>query len=679
MTITVTNLTPAVAVKGNEAVKVEISPAVAVNGDVLVSLELLPLWKGEDGDVTPAAEAARDAAQTAATNAATSATDASASAAAAAGSATNAAASATNAAASASSATTDAATATTQAGLATASATAAATSATNAASSATDAAASATAAATSETNAATSATNAAASASSAATDAATATTKAGDAATAASAAGSSATSAATSATNAATSETNAAASATAASGSAATATAKASEAADSAAAAAASAAAASAGQINSDWDATSGVEQILNKPTLATVATSGAYTDLSGKPTIPASGADIGLGNVENKSSATIRSEITSTNVTTALGFTPVDATTVGAANGVAGLDSGGKVPAAQLPSYVDDVLEYATIGDFPATGETGKIYVRTNTNQTYRWSGSVYVEISASPGSTDAVTEGATNKYFTESRVLATVLAGLSTATNAAITAADTMLSAPGKLQKQITDLAAANTGDETTTSTGALINGATAKTTPVDADQIGLMDSAASNVLKKLSWANIKATLKTYFDTLYGNVIGQASSVDSEIALFSGTGGKTIKRATTTGVLKAASGVLAAATAGTDYVAPGTATTYTATQTFKGIGETVYNLASTDITIANGTIQYKTLSGNTTFTESLADGQAVTLMLNPATYTTTWPTITWISASGNAAPTLTASVYNVIVLWQISGVVYGNYKGHA
>ena len=56
-----------------------------------------------------------------------------------------------------------------------------------------------------------------------------------------------------------------------------------------------------------------------------------------------------------------------------------------------------------------------------------------------------------------------------------------------------------------------------ETTTTTGALINGATAKTTPVDADFVGLMDSAASNVLKKLSWANIKATLKTYFDTLY------------------------------------------------------------------------------------------------------------------------------------------------------------------
>lgn len=54
------------------------------------------------------------------------------------------------------------------------------------------------------------------------------------------------------------------------------------------------------------------------------------------------------------------------------------------------------------------------------------------------------------------------------------------------------------------------------TTQAEGDLINSATAKTTPVDADYVGLMDSAASNVLKKLSWANVKATLKTYFDSL-------------------------------------------------------------------------------------------------------------------------------------------------------------------
>ena len=66
-----------------------------------------------------------------------------------------------------------------------------------------------------------------------------------------------------------------------------------------------------------------------------------------------------------------------------------------GANSGLAELDATGKVPSSQLPSYVDDVLEYPSLTDFPSTGETGKIYVATDTNKTYRWSGSAYVVIS--------------------------------------------------------------------------------------------------------------------------------------------------------------------------------------------------------------------------------------------------------------------------------------------
>lgn len=64
-----------------------------------------------------------------------------------------------------------------------------------------------------------------------------------------------------------------------------------------------------------------------------------------------------------------------------------------GTASGVATLDSSGKIPTAQLPSYVDDVIE-GTLATFPNPGETGKIYVDTNTNKSYRWSGTTYVEI---------------------------------------------------------------------------------------------------------------------------------------------------------------------------------------------------------------------------------------------------------------------------------------------
>jgi len=84
--------------------------------------------------------------------------------------------------------------------------------------------------------------------------------------------------------------------------------------------------------------------------------------------------------------------------------------TSLGANNGIATLDSSGKVPSSQLPSYVDDVLEYANLASFPVTGTTSIIYVALDTNKTYRWSGSSYVEISPSEvtsvaGKTGAVT----------------------------------------------------------------------------------------------------------------------------------------------------------------------------------------------------------------------------------------------------------------------------------
>jgi len=183
---------------------------------------------------------------------------------------------------------------------------------------------------------------------------------------------------------------------------------------------------------------------------------------------------NIGLGNVEDKSSADIRGELTKKNVTDALGYTPpetdttysgmteaeaeagtateaklisaavldaaienkgytgntgtitgitmngaskgtsgvVDLGTVitahqdisgkldtslkGAANGLAELDANGKVPSSQLPSYVDDIVEYNGQSAFPATGESGKIYLDTSTNKCYRWSGSAYVFIAS-------------------------------------------------------------------------------------------------------------------------------------------------------------------------------------------------------------------------------------------------------------------------------------------
>lgn len=64
---------------------------------------------------------------------------------------------------------------------------------------------------------------------------------------------------------------------------------------------------------------------------------------------------------------------------------------------GVASLDFDGKIPTSQLPSYVSDVLEFASFDRFPAKGEVNKIYIALDTNKTYRWGGTVYVEIGSS------------------------------------------------------------------------------------------------------------------------------------------------------------------------------------------------------------------------------------------------------------------------------------------
>lgn len=128
-----------------------------------------------------------------------------------------------------------------------------------------------------------------------------------------------------------------------------------------------------------------------------------------------------------------------------------VDTASVGVASGVCDLDAGGLVPSARLPAYVDDVIEAADFASLPGTGATGKIYITLDDSKQYRWSGTVYVELVASPGTTDDVVEGGTNLYFTAARVRAVVLTGLSLASSAAITATSTVLEALGQLQAQI------------------------------------------------------------------------------------------------------------------------------------------------------------------------------------------------------------------------------------
>lgn len=120
------------------------------------------------------------------------------------------------------------------------------------------------------------------------------------------------------------------------------------------------------------------------------------YDPIDGNVTIPAYPTELPASDVSEWAKASTKPSYTKSEV--GLGNVTNDAqvkrTEMGAASGVATLDSAGKIPSSQLPSYVDDVLEYDTKSDFPATGEAGKIYVDKSTNTTWRWSGSTYTQI---------------------------------------------------------------------------------------------------------------------------------------------------------------------------------------------------------------------------------------------------------------------------------------------
>lgn len=145
-----------------------------------------------------------------------------------------------------------------------------------------------------------------------------------------------------------------------------------------------------------------------------------------------------------------------------------------------------------------------AEAGDYAQVNEVGAGEDQKVVN--YNWDDEDEEWVIGGSGSaattTDELPEGATNLYFTNARALT---------------------AAPA----------------ETDITIGALINGLASKAAPIDADYLGLMDSAASNVLKKLSWSNVKATLKTYFDTLY-KAIG--IQVDDTIQLMIDGGGSAL-----------------------------------------------------------------------------------------------------------------------------------------
>ena len=148
-----------------------------------------------------------------------------------------------------------------------------------------------------------------------------------------------------------------------------------------------------------------GITDGINTSDVVTTATANKILKLDANAKLPASITGNADGNAATATKLQTARTINGVNFDGSANITinAIDSTAriasseKGAINGVATLDSTGKVPSSQLPSYVDDVLEYANLASFPATGESGKIYIAIDTNLTYRWGGSSYVVMSSS------------------------------------------------------------------------------------------------------------------------------------------------------------------------------------------------------------------------------------------------------------------------------------------
>ena len=202
-----------------------------------------------------------------------------------------------------------------------------------------------------------------------------------------------------------------------------------------------------------------------------------------------------------------------------------------GIAYGYASLDGSGKVPASQLPSFVDDVVEYSTLSAFPATGDAGVIYVALDTNRIYRWSGSTYIEISANLGTVTSVGLSVptgltvTGSPVTTSGTLAIGLAsGYSIPTTASQANWDSAYTFSSAFPSQT-----GNSGKFLTTN-GTTLSWGVAVTTPAGSNtQVQFNNSGAFGADSNLTWNNTFKQLNVSSTTSGGQALAVSSSAST------------------------------------------------------------------------------------------------------------------------------------------------------
>ena len=204
-----------------------------------------------------------------------------------------------------------------------------------------------------------------------------------------------------------------------------------------------------------------------------------------------------------------------------------------------------GTIPQANLPSYVDDVLEYSSKSSFPQTGETGKIYVDTTTNLTYRWGGSAYVEISPSLalGETSSTAYRGDRGKTAYDHSQATgnphnlTLANLGINTTAAeLNYVDGVTS---NIQTQLNGKQASITGGASTitssnlTASRALVSNSSGKVTvsTVTSTELGYLDGVTSNIQTQLNNKASTSSLSNYLPLSGGVITGNLTLSNGNI----------------------------------------------------------------------------------------------------------------------------------------------------
>jgi hypothetical protein len=395
------------------------------------------------------------------------------------------------------------------------------------------------------------------------------------------------------------------------------------------------------------------------------------------------------------------------TNPTTLSGYGITDAVSsslLGANSGVATLDSAGKVPSAQLPSYVDDVLEYTNLAGFPVSGTAGVIYVVQDTNKIYRWSGSAYIEISPTAGNADTATKLATARSIAMTGDVTWSIPSFDGSAN--VTAAGTLSNSgvtAGTYKSVAVDAKGRVTaGTNPTTLSGYGITDAQ----PLDLDLISIAALVGTTgILRKYAANTWDLDTSTYLTgnqsiSVTGDVSGSGTTsltlTLSNSGVTAGTYGSATQivplvidakgRVTSTGtavtIAPAFSSITGKPTTFTGYAISDTlANLNTAisdadvaslagietltNKTITGLKETKVAMAANDIALASGNYFSKTISGATTLTVSgtAATGSVSSFILdltNGGSAVVSWFSgVKWASGT---APTLTSAGRDVL-----------------